>query len=44
MSKVPPTDPLYQDAQNGALNFTLKLGTVDGHKVNMWNGVYNGQV
>jgi hypothetical protein len=44
VSKVPPDDPLYEDAQNGALNFTLMLGTVDNHKVNMWNGVYNGQV
>ena len=43
VSKVPPDDPLYADAQAGALNFTLKLGTVNGTKVNMWNGVYNGQ-
>ena len=43
VSKVPPGDPLYADAQAGALNFTLKLGTVNGSKVNMWNGVYNGQ-
>ena len=43
VSKIPPDDPLYQDAQAGALNFTLKLGDVNGTKVNMWNGVYDGQ-
>jgi hypothetical protein len=43
VSKVTPDNPLYADAQAGALNFTLKLGTVNGSKVNMWNGVYDGQ-
>lgn len=42
VSKVPPDDPLYADAQDGALNFTLILGTTFGQKVNMWNGVYDG--
>ena len=43
ISKVMPGDPLYNDAQAGALNFTLWLGTVNGTKVNKWNGVYNGK-
>ena len=48
VSKVPEGDPLYDDAQAGALNFTLKLGTVMNSssgstlRVNMWNGPYNG--
>ena len=43
VSKVAPEDPLYEDAQAGALNFTLWLGSVKGSKVYKWNGVYNGQ-
>ena len=43
VSKVPPGDPMYEDAQAGALNFTLWLGTVNRSKVSKWNGVYNGQ-
>ena len=43
MSKVMPGDPLYDNAQNGALNFTLWLGSVNCSKVNKWNGVYNGK-
>jgi len=42
ITKVPPGDPLYEDAQNGALNFTLVLSMVFGQKVIKWNGVYNG--
>ena len=42
-SKVPEGDPLYAEAQAGALNFTLKLGMSVGSKVVMFNGVYDGQ-
>jgi hypothetical protein len=43
VTKVPPDSPLYVDAQNGALNFTVILSTVSGEKMIKWNGVYNGQ-
>ena len=43
ISKVPVGNPLYNDAQAGALNFTLTLGVAFGDKVYRWNGVYNGQ-
>lgn len=42
ISKVPADSPLYPDAQAGALNFTLTLGTAFGGKVFRWNGPYNG--
>ena len=42
ISKIPPTDPLYDDAQAGALDFTLVLGSAFGQTVLKWNGVYNG--
>ena len=40
---MPAGDPLYEDAQNGALNFTLTLGQVLGQKIQKWNGVYDGE-
>jgi len=41
-AQFPPGDPLYEDAQAGAFNFTLVLGNALGSKVTKWNGVYNG--
>ena len=42
LSKVPTTAPIYQDALNGALHFSLTLGTVHDQKMIKWSGVYQG--
>jgi hypothetical protein len=42
-SKVPRDAPIYQDAQAGALNFTLVIGYAFGKKVIKWNGLYDGR-
>ena len=43
-TKVPADAPVYEEAQNGALNFTLTLGTSsDGKGCIMWNGLYDGK-
>ena len=42
-SKVDSASPAYDAVQNGALNFTMKLGLIFSAKVIKWNGLYNGQ-
>ena len=42
LSKIPEGSTLYPDAQNGALNFTVTNGHVNGKQVLMWNGLYDG--
>jgi len=43
LSKVPPEAPVYEEAMDGALDFTLELGTAFGEKVIKWNGLYDGK-
>mmetsp|Transcript_28216 Transcript_28216/g.51955 ORF Transcript_28216/g.51955 Transcript_28216/m.51955 type:complete len:553 (-) Transcript_28216:64-1722(-) len=43
LSKIPEDAPIYADAKNGALEFTLVMGTAFGHKVLKWNGLYDGK-
>jgi len=43
LSKVPKDAPEYAEAQDGALNFTLTMGTAFGKKVIKWNGLYDGK-
>lgn len=43
LSKVPEDAPSYPDALDGALNFTLTMGTAFGEKVIKWNGIYDGK-
>ena len=42
LSKVSDDSDAYLYAKNGALNFTLTLGDVDGWPSIAWNGLYNG--
>ena len=42
LSKIPKGSPLYADARNGALDFTVTNGHVNGKQVLMWNGLYDG--
>jgi len=43
ISKVPQGAPAYAEALDGALDFTLVLGTAFGEKVIKWNGLYDGK-
>ena len=39
---VPPDAPVYEDAQNGALEFQVTLGHAYGRKCLKWGGLYLG--
>ena len=43
LSKIPTDAAVYPDALNGALNFTVTIGRVDGKRVFRWNGLYDGK-
>ena len=42
-SKVPENAPVRKYVDNGALDFRLQLGTVDGRRVLMFSGMYEGR-
>jgi hypothetical protein len=43
LSKIPTNAAVYPDALNGALNFTVTIGRVNGKRVFRWNGLYDGK-